>query len=131
MIVVRTVYMESRSSPSPCLGEAHRTRAAHDVLDPAAPRAAADASKEGELADINVSMGTERGGHRAQLTIGGTRVIETPPVEHLVYYAGLGILVAAEIMELPVAVAIGVGHFLIGLTHRPGLESLGEVLGEV
>jgi hypothetical protein len=82
------------------------------------------------MPDINVSIVTERGGHRALLTVDGAR-LETPPLEHLAYYAGLGILVAMEIVELPVAVALTVGHILIGLTHRPGLEALGEALEEV
>jgi hypothetical protein len=30
-----------------------------------------------------------------------------------------------------VAVALTVGHVLIGLTNRPGLEALGEVIEEV
>ena len=81
------------------------------------------------MVDINVSIVTERGGHRALLNLNGMR-LETPPVEHLVYYAGLGVLVAVEIVEFPVAAVLTVGHLLIGLTHRPGLESLGEVLEE-
>ncbi len=82
------------------------------------------------MPEINLSIVTERGGHRALLGINGTS-IETPPVEHLVYYAGIGVLVAIEIVEFPVAVVLTVGHLLIGLTHRPGLEALGEVLEEV
>lgn len=82
------------------------------------------------MTDINVSIITEHGGHRASVTVDATSV-ETPPIEHLVYYAGIGILVAVEIIELPVALALTVGHLLIGLTHRPGLEALGEVIEEV
>lgn len=82
------------------------------------------------MVDVNLSIATERGGHRALLTI-DERIIESPPIEHIVYYAGIGVLVALEIVELPVALVLTVGHLLIGLTHRPGLESLGEALEEV
>jgi len=88
-----------------------------------------DGLKESEVVDINISLVTERGGHRALLNVNGTH-LETPPIEHLVYYAGLGVLVAVEVVEFPVAAVLTIGHLLIGLTHRPGLESLGEVLEE-
>lgn len=76
-----------------------------------------------------LSIVTSRGGHRILLTADGTQ-LETPPVEHIVYYAGLGVLAAVEIIEWPVAVALTAGHFLIGLTNRPALKELGEVLDE-
>ena len=76
-----------------------------------------------------LSIVTSRGGHRILLTADGTQ-LETPPVEHIVYYAGLGVLAAVEIIEWPVAVALAAGHFLIGLTSRPALKELGEVLDE-
>ncbi len=82
------------------------------------------------MTDVSVSIVTERGGHRALVNVNGAS-IETPPVEHLVYYAGIGVLVAAEIIELPVALVLALGHLLIGMTHRPGLEALGEALEEV
>lgn len=76
-----------------------------------------------------LSIVTSRGGHRILLTADGTQ-LETPPVEHIVYYAGLGVLAAVEIIEWPVAVALTAGHFLMGLTSRPALKELGEVLDE-
>jgi hypothetical protein len=82
-----------------------------------------------KLPEVDFSIITQKGGHRALITVNGAN-IETPPVEHLVYYAGIGVLVAVEIMEFPVAVVLTLGHLLIGLTHRPGLEALGEVLEE-
>ena len=78
---------------------------------------------------MDAQMITENGGHRIQVTAAGKR-IETPPVEHLIFYAGLAVLVQAELIELPVAVALGVGHLLIDLTRRPGLQALGEALEE-
>jgi hypothetical protein len=76
-----------------------------------------------------LSIVTAGGGHRILLTGDGTR-LETPPVEHLAFYLALGVLAAAEIIEWPVALAITVGHLLIGLTNRPALRELGEALGE-
>ena len=82
-----------------------------------------------KLPQINMSIMTEKGGHRILININETN-IETPPLEHLVYYAGIAVLVQVNIMELPIAAALVAGHLLIGLTHRPGLEALGEVITE-
>jgi hypothetical protein len=71
-----------------------------------------------------------RGGHPILITADGIRV-QTPPVEHLAFYVGVGALAAAEIIEWPVALALAAGHILIGLTNRPALNELGEALGEV
>jgi hypothetical protein len=78
---------------------------------------------------LNASLVTEHGGHRVAIDVDSTR-IETPPLEHLAFYAGLGALVAVGLVELPIAVALGVGHVLIDVTKRPGLEALGEALAE-
>jgi hypothetical protein len=78
---------------------------------------------------INAALETEHGGHRVLISVDGTTV-ETPPIEHLVFYAGLAVLVGLELVELPVAVALGVGHALTDITRRPGLQAVGEVLEE-
>jgi hypothetical protein len=78
---------------------------------------------------FSVSMITEHGGHRVVVGVDDAR-LETPPVEHLLYYAGLGLLVAIEIVELPVAIALTVGHALLDITKRPGLQALGNALDE-
>ncbi len=78
---------------------------------------------------IDAKLATGHGGHRVLITVDRTEV-ETPPLEHLAFYVGLGALVGAGLVELPVAVALGVGHVLIDLTRRPGLQSLGEALEE-
>jgi hypothetical protein len=85
--------------------------------------------EEVEMTGLSVSMVTERGGHRVLVNTDGMR-FETPPVEHLAFYVGLGALVAAEVVEFPVALALTVGHILIDLTTRPGLRALGEALEE-
>ena len=71
-----------------------------------------------------------QGGHRILITGDGVRV-ETPPVEHLAFYVGIGALAAAEIIEWPVALVLTAGHLLIGLTNRPALSELGKALGEI
>jgi hypothetical protein len=63
----------------------------------------------------------QRAGHR----------VETPSLEDLVFYAGLGALVGVGHVELPIALALGVGRLLIGATNRPGLEALGATLEAV
>ena len=77
----------------------------------------------------SMSMITEHGGHRIAIGTDGM-YLETPPIEHLLFYAGLGVLVALNVVELPVAVALTVGHLLLDVTGRPGLRSLGEALEE-
>jgi hypothetical protein len=78
---------------------------------------------------IDARLEDAYGGHRLLITIDGTEV-ETPPVEDFVFYGGLAALVGAGLMELPIALALGVGHALIDLTHRPALRAIGEVLEE-
>jgi len=63
------------------------------------------------------------------LSVSGVR-LQTPPVEHLLFYAGLGALAAAEVIEWPIAVMFSAGHLLMEMTHRPGLQALGEALEE-
>ncbi|HWS47801.1 MAG TPA: hypothetical protein VN636_18210 [Acidimicrobiia bacterium] len=79
---------------------------------------------------IDAEIMTEIGGHRLVISIDSFEV-ETPPIEHFVYYAGVAALVGIGLVELPIAVALGIGHALIDITHRPGLNALGEVLEEV
>lgn len=72
---------------------------------------------------------TGPGGHPLVITADGRR-LQTPPVEHLTFYLALGIFAAAEVIEWPVALALTAGHFLSGMTNRPGLSEFGEALGE-
>lgn len=79
--------------------------------------------------DVQAAIITEKGGHRVLLTVAG-RPVETPPLEHMVFYVGLVALVQAELVELPIALALGVGHAILDFTRRPGLVALGEALEE-
>jgi hypothetical protein len=84
---------------------------------------------EDEMTEFHASVVTEHGGHRVLLDVHG-REFETPPIEHLAFYVGLGVMVGLGLVELPIAAALTVGHVLIGLTHRPGLEAIGAALEE-
>jgi hypothetical protein len=57
------------------------------------------------------SIVTAKGGHRIRMTADGTR-LETPPVEHLAFYVGVGAMAAAEIIEWPVALTLGAGSYI-------------------
>jgi len=81
------------------------------------------------MTEFHFSMVTDHGGHRVLVEV-DERALETPPLEHLAFYVGLGVLVGVGLVELPIAAALTVGHVLIGLTHRPGLEALGSALEE-
>jgi hypothetical protein len=81
------------------------------------------------MPNVAVSLFTEHGGHRIRCTVDSTR-FETPPLEHLVFYGGLALLAAVEVIEWPLAVTLSVGHILMEATHRPGLNALGEALEE-
>ncbi len=81
------------------------------------------------MTDVNAAIITEHGGHRILFSLDGTK-LETPPVEHLIFYAGLAVLVATGVVEWPIALAVGIGHVLVDLTGRPGLQAAGEALSE-
>jgi len=81
------------------------------------------------VTELKLSVLSSYGGHRILIT-GGRARLETPPVEHLAFYAGLGALAAAEVIEWPVATTLAAGHILIGLTHRPALKEFGEAIEE-
>jgi hypothetical protein len=75
------------------------------------------------------SIVTTKDGHRIQLTADKTH-LETPPVEDLAFFTGVGLLAATEIIEWPVALVLTAGHILTGLAHRSALAELGEALDE-
>jgi|SRR5664280_49577 hypothetical protein len=72
-----------------------------------------------DMVALKVAMDTERGGHRVVLTVDET-TIEAPPVEHLVYYAGLGVLAAVEIIEWPL------GGWCLSPNHPGNLSQMGS-----
>lgn len=61
--------------------------------------------------------------------VGDLRV-ELPPKDQLAFLAGLGFLTALELIEWPVALAIGVGHELARSRHGRVLREFGQALEE-
>jgi hypothetical protein len=87
------------------------------------------AVEEVAMPSLSVSLITEHGGHRVLVSTDGVH-FETPPIEHIAFYVGLGALVAVNVVEPPIAVALTVGHLLLDFTRRPGLDALAEALEE-
>src|SRR4051794_18369112 len=56
--------------------------------------------------------------------------VELPHPQDLAYYAGVATLVALEVLEWPVAVALAAGHALTSQHHNRVLEEFGEALEE-
>ena len=54
--------------------------------------------------------------------------VRLPPLDSLIWFGGLATLVAVELMEWPVAAAIGVGHLLVQQQHFRLLHNFGEAL---
>jgi len=57
--------------------------------------------------------------------------VPIPRPDQLAYFGALAGLAALEIIDWPVAVAIGAGHVLAHQHHNKVLGELGEALGEV
>jgi len=68
----------------------------------------------------------ERDVSSVSLPFFGTVVL--PPVDHLAWYAGVGILTAVELIEWPVALALTVGKALADSRSHRTLRVLGEAL---
>jgi hypothetical protein len=49
-----------------------------------------------------------------------------PPPDRLVFYAVVGALSALEIIEWPIALVIGVGHYLTEQRFSPALQEAGQ-----
>jgi xanthosine utilization system XapX-like protein len=56
--------------------------------------------------------------------------VRIPRPEHLAYYGALGALVAAEIIEWPVALVLVTGHWLVQNQHNRLAHQVGEALEE-
>jgi hypothetical protein len=79
--------------------------------------------------DLDASIVTGHGGHRILLSLNGAQV-ETPPVEHVFFYVCLAVLAGTGVVEWPIALAVGIGHALVDVTGRLGLQAAGEALVE-
>jgi hypothetical protein len=81
------------------------------------------------MVPLKVDIVTEHGGHRVLLSADSAH-FETPPVEHMLFFVGLGVLAGLEIIEWPLALLLATGHLLMDATNRPALNELGEALDE-
>lgn len=54
--------------------------------------------------------------------------VRVPRPEHLAYYGALGALVALELVEWPIALAIAAGHALMENQHSEVARDIGEAL---
>lgn len=57
--------------------------------------------------------------------------VGVPRPEQLAYFAALGVLVAVELIDWPVALAIAAGHALAADQHHRALHEVGEALESV
>jgi hypothetical protein len=57
--------------------------------------------------------------------------VRIPRPDQLAYYGALAGLAALEIIDWPIALAIGAGHVLASQHHSKVLEELGDALGDV
>ena len=56
--------------------------------------------------------------------------VPLPRPEQLAFYGALGVLAAVEIIEWPVALVLGSGHFLVQEDHNRVVQEIGEALEE-
>jgi hypothetical protein len=65
-----------------------------------------------------------------RITLPGLGTITLGPPDQLAYLAGIGALVALEIIEWPLACVIAVGHVLADQRRSATLHAFGEALEE-
>lgn len=54
--------------------------------------------------------------------------VQLPRPDQVAYYAGIGALVALEVIEWPIALVLGVGHVLMTQQHNRTIHEFGEAL---
>lgn len=54
--------------------------------------------------------------------------VKLPRPQDTAYYAGIGLLAALELLEWPAAIALAIGHALIGQQQSRKLREFGEAL---
>jgi hypothetical protein len=62
--------------------------------------------------------------HHVTLPLVGT--VTVPPPDRLVFYAVLGLLGVMEIVEWPIVLIVGAGHFLSEQHRYPTLQQVGQ-----
>lgn len=57
--------------------------------------------------------------------------VRLPHPQDLAYYGGVGVLMAAGLLEWPAALALSVGHALVSQHRSRALQELGDALDDV
>ncbi|MFC4590772.1 hypothetical protein [Sphaerisporangium corydalis] len=68
---------------------------------------------------------------RPEVSVPVVGSVIVPPPDRLVYYVALGVLTALEIIEWPIALVIGVGHFLAEQHVSHALQEVGKAVEAV
>ncbi len=87
---------------------------------------AQNTAKRGAHGASKAAAKPEHGAIHLQLPLIGH--VHLPPPQHLAFYAGVGLLAAAELIEWPVAILVGVGKALADNRSHANLEEFGEAL---
>jgi hypothetical protein len=64
--------------------------------------------------------------HQSHVTVPVLGTVTVPPPQKLAFYAVLGVLGALEIIEWPVALIVGAGHFLSEQHRSSVLQEAGQ-----
>lgn len=92
--------------------------------------AARTPSPNGRLPARAVAVHLEQAQHvTLDLPVLGT--LRLPRPEQLAYYGAVGVLVALEVIDWPIAVLVAVGHALTHQQHSRFIQQLGCVPGAV
>ncbi len=70
------------------------------------------------------------GRNTVRIDLPGHLRVELPSLDQLAYLGGVAALVALDLIEWPVAVAVMVGHALVNNRHSKALRDFGEALEE-
>ncbi|GAA3789685.1 hypothetical protein GCM10022226_05580 [Sphaerisporangium flaviroseum] len=107
---------------------AQRTTAAAEGATPSRtrePRRTAATARR-RAAPGGTAAGEERAAQRPEVTLPVVGTVAVPSADRLVFYAALGVLAAFEIIEWPVALVVGAGHFLAAQHVSHALQEIGQ-----
>ncbi|MEU8266136.1 hypothetical protein AB0B89_03135 [Sphaerisporangium sp. NPDC049002] len=113
-----TAASKAGKRPSASEGKAEKAR------KPAATGARAESTRRSTPSARTVIAQAEASKPSVTLPLVGR--VTMPPPNRLAFYAALGLLTALEIIEWPIAVVIGVGHFLAEQHVSRALQGVGE-----
>jgi hypothetical protein len=90
-------------------------------------------SAQGSIAPGSASHAAEMAtsGTGVRIVFEGIGTVDLPPKEDLAFFAGLGLLAVAGILEWPLAGILAAGHVLTRYTHNKALQEFGEALEAV